>query len=101
MKHCFVNEICKFKLKLKKRLQKSKVVHSQTFLKCRDHDDTKAWNITNANCSNCILLQFVKEFPNGKLPLCIDVLSLILDERKVNRGKSIGWQDIAINLVLH
>ena len=51
--------------------KKSKVVHSKTFLKCRDHDDTKAWNITNTNCNNCILFPFVTEFPNGKLPLCV------------------------------
>ena len=70
-----------------KRLQKkSKADHSKTFLKCRDHDDTKAWNITNTNCNNCILFPFVTEFPNGKLPLCVDVLSFILTEGKVFKG---------------
>ena len=30
-----------------------------------------------------------------------DVLSLNLDKRKVNRGKSISWKDNEINLALH
>ena len=52
--------------------KKSKVVHGKTFLKCREHDDNKPWSITNTGCSDCIA--FDKEFPNGKLPLGIDVL---------------------------
>ena len=81
--------------------KKSKTVQSKTFLKCREHDDNKSWSITNSNCSNCIFFPFVKEFPNGKLPLCIDVLSVILTEGKANRGKPIDWQDIAVDLILH
>ena len=69
--------------------KKSKVVHSKTFLKCREHDDNKSWSITNKNCGNCLFFPFVKEFPNGKLPLCIDVWSVILTEGKLNKGKSL------------
>ena len=81
--------------------KKSKVVHSKTFLKCREHDDNKPWSITNTDCSDCLFFAFVKEFPNGKLPLGIDVLSVILTEGKSNKGKAIEWQDIAMDLILH
>ena len=87
---------------LNKHLQKkSKTVQSKTFLKCRKHDDNKSWSFTNTNCSDCLFFAFVKEFPNGKLPLCIDVLSVILTKGKCNIGKPIEWRDIAMDLILH
>ena len=81
--------------------KKSKVTPSKSFLKCREHDDNKPWSITNKNCNDCLFFPFVKNFPNGKLPLGIDVLSVILTEGKTNKGKSIEWQDIAMDLILH
>ena len=57
--------------------------------------------MVNFNCGKCFFFSFVKEFPNGKLPLYIDVSSFILSEGKLNQGKSIEWQDIAVDLVLH
>ena len=81
--------------------KKSKTVQSKTFLKCRKHDDSKSWTSTNANCSDCLFFALVKEFPNGKLPLCIDVLSVILTTGKCNKGKPIEWRDIAMDLILH
>lgn len=66
-------------------------MHSKTFLKCREHDDSKPWTITNTDRSDCLLFAFVKEFPNGKLNLGIDVLSVILTKGKCNKGKAIEW----------
>ena len=81
--------------------KKSKVIHSKIFLKCREHYDNKPLSIINANCSNCLFFPFVKEFHNGKNSFCIDVLSVILTEGKSNKGKSIEWHNIAVDLVLH
>ena len=85
---------------LKMPAKKSKAVHSKTFLKCREHDDNKPWSITNTDCSDCLFFAFVKVFPNGKLPLGIDVLSVILIEVKSNKGKAIEWQDFVLGVLL-
>ena len=84
---------------LNKHLQRNKTDQSKTFLKCRNHDDNKSLSFTN--CSHCLFFGFVKEFPNGKLPLCIDVLSVILTKGKFNIRKPIEWQNITMDLILH
>ena len=68
-----------FQMKKGSALSRNKV-----FLKCSSHDNGKLWTSENDACSDCEVFHPTNRLPNGRLPLLIEVINLILFNEDLN-----------------
>ena len=78
-RECLKESDDSFQMKKGSALSRNKV-----FLKCSSHDNGKSWTSENDACSDCEVFHPTNRLPNGRLPLLIEVINLILFNEDLN-----------------